>query len=335
MADTEHPSDEEAQLTSSGRLKRLEQFGGTSNPARSVRRRRQRMPGLALLPTALTLGNAVCGIAALIELAKAYGATQTGDPGEAIVRLAYAALLIGAGTLFDALDGKVARMTGTAGEFGAQLDSLCDVVTFGVVPALLLRVGGELFYAGGPYAVGNDSQVLWAIAALYTCCAVMRLARYNVETIEADEHKTFMGLPSPAAAASVAGIVLGASWFAQEYEWFAEQPWPWILRVVFPALGAGIALLMVSRIRYLHLFNRLVSRRQSLRMMVALLAVATVGYILIEYWKLMVPLLMLSYVLSGPGYLGWRMLRGRGLLGRRQALAERKRRRHEEIKGKA
>jgi CDP-diacylglycerol---serine O-phosphatidyltransferase len=333
MSDKDQPSDDKPQFTPSGRLNPVASRAEGADAGRSTRRRRQRMPGLAMLPTALTLGNAVCGVAALIELAKAYGATQVGDTSEAILRLSYASLLVGLGMLFDALDGKVARMTDTAGEFGAQLDSLCDVVTFGVVPALLLRVGGELFYAGGAY--DNDSKVLWAIAALYTCCAILRLARYNVEAGDSDEHKSFMGLPSPAAATSVCGLVLGASWFTAEMSWFGEEPWQWVLRICFPAMGAVIALLMVSRIRYVHAFNRLVSRRQSLRLMVAMLFMATVVYVLIDYWKLMVPLVMLAYVLSGPAYLGWRVMRGRGLLGRRQALAEHKRRRNEGKKAKA
>lgn len=322
------------QPTASGRLIQLD---GASDSQRladtntSHRRKRQRMPGLAMLPTALTLGNAICGIAALIELAKAYAAITTGDFKEVTARIGYAALLIGAGMLFDALDGKVARMTATTGRFGAELDSLCDAVTFGVVPALMLRVGGEFFFARAPFTLGFDTKLLWAVCGLYACCAILRLARFNVETSNDDDHTVFHGLPSPAAAASVCALMLGCTWFYDSFDWFDEQPFPWILRVVIPLTGAFIGLMMVSRIRYVHAFNRLVSRKQSLRTMVIVLVVILLVVVFIDYWKLMVPALMFGYVLSGPLYFAYRFLRGRGLLGRRLAIAERRRRRNEEM----
>jgi CDP-diacylglycerol---serine O-phosphatidyltransferase len=298
-------------------------------PGFTRRRRRERMPGLAMLPTALTLGNAVCGVAALIELAKAYAAIVTGDHTEVLTRIGFASLLIGAGMLFDAMDGKVARMTATTGRFGAELDSLCDAITFGVVPALMIRVGGEFFFAREPFALGIDTKILWAVSGLYACCAILRLARYNVETVSDGDHNVFHGLPSPAAAASVAGLMLGCSWLYENAGWFDEQPWPWILRFVIPVVCAFIGLMMVTRIRYIHLFNRLVTRRQSLRTMVLFLLLAAVVVLLYEQWKLLVPVIMLTYVLSGPGYFAWRLLRGRGMLGRRRAVEERRRRRTE------
>ena len=98
--------------------------------------------------------------------------------------------------IFDALDGHVARLAKTTSDFGAQLDSLCDVVTFGVAPAFLLvkMCPGFTF---------NHSQMVWIIAAAYACCAALRLARFNVETDDEDDHMNFSGLPSPAAASVV------------------------------------------------------------------------------------------------------------------------------------
>lgn len=321
-------SQRQAEISTSGRLIQLDASESGLHPGVNTSRRlrrRQRMPGLAMLPTALTLGNAISGVAALIELAKAYAAIGT-NPDEVYLRLGYAALLIGAGMLFDALDGKVARMTATTGRFGAELDSLCDAITFGVVPALMIRVGGEFFFA----SLDFDTKILWAVSALYVCCAILRLARYNVETDDEDDHTSFRGLPSPAAAASIAGFVLALSWIHENFEWFGQQPWPWILRFLIPAVCAFVAVMMVTRVRYVHLFNRLVSRKQSLRTMVIFLVLLTVLWVFGSYWRLTVPGLMLVYVLSGPVYFAYRFIRGRGLLGRRLALAERKRRRSEQ-----
>lgn len=284
------------------------------------------MPGLAMLPSMLTLGNAICGIAAMIELMKVFAATQAGNVAEVYLRLGYASLLIGGGMLCDALDGKVARMTSTTGRFGAELDSLCDAVTFGVTPALMIRAAGEFFFVRD----SMDTKILWAISGLYICCALLRLARFNVEHAAEDDHSHFKGLPSPSAAASICGLVLGATWFHREFEWFRSDGWVWAMRVVIPAVSALVALMMVSRVRYSHLFNRFTGRRQSLRTMVGFLLIVTLTVIFIEqYWRLMVPGLMLTYVASGPVYLGYRFIRGRGLLGRRLEYAERLRQRDE------
>jgi len=320
------------EVSASGRLIRLDSADAAA-PTESTRRRRahKRMPGLAMLPTALTLGNAIAGIAALIELLKAYSALNVGNASEVYLRLGYAALLIGAGMLCDALDGKVARMTATTGRFGAELDSLCDAITFGVVPALMIRVAGEFFFSG--YEI--DTKILWAVSGLYACCAILRLARYNVETDAEDDHISFRGLPSPAAAASIACFVLALTWVHEHFAWFSEQPWPWILRFAFPVVCAFIAFMMVTRIRYVHVFNRFVTRKQSVRTMVVFLALLMVIVVFSRYWRLSLPALILAYVLSGPAYFVYRFLRGRGLLGRRLALAERKRRRAERSGQKA
>lgn len=314
--------------TASGRLNKLDASEGAEGDVTTTRRRlrRQRMPGLAMLPTALTLGNAVAGVAALIELTKAYHAEMTGDTSEFYVRMSYAALLIGAGMVFDALDGKVARMTSTTGRFGAELDSLCDAVTFGVVPALMIRVGGEFFFSGYDF----DSKILWGVCGLFACCAILRLARYNVETDDESDHNSFRGLPSPAAAACIAGMFLGLTWLHEHVDAFAGQPWPWILRVFIPVTAAFVGLMMLTRFRYIHLFNRFVTRRQSLRTMIVFLVVVMFVVIFSSYWRLMVPVAMLAYALSGPVYFTYRFVRGRGLLGRRQVLAERKRQRLEQ-----
>ena len=104
--------------------------------------------------------------------------------------------------VFDGLDGYVARLARTTSDFGAELDSLCDVVSFGVAPGVF---DGEDVPASLPLV---HDQAIWIIAAAYAACAALRLARFNVETSDDDEHLHFSGLPSPAAAAVIAGFAI-------------------------------------------------------------------------------------------------------------------------------
>ena len=130
----------------------------------------------AVLPTMLTLGNAVCGFGAITFAAKWSG----GDPA---LSLFIASCLIYLAMVFDALDGSAARLTNQTSEFGAQLDSLCDAISFGAAPAFLML----------QFSQSRDfhPRFLWLIAALYVVCAVLRLARFNVETDEDDAHDCF------------------------------------------------------------------------------------------------------------------------------------------------
>ena len=324
-----------AETTTSGRLIQLD--AGESGRLAGVstrRRRRTRMPGLAVLPSMLTLGNSLCGVAGIIELFKAFAATaafhDTGNitsANEALLRLAYACLFIGGGLVFDGLDGKVARLTDSTGRFGAELDSLSDVITFGVLPAVLIRAGGEFFFVGAGYAI--DTKILWSISAIYCACAILRLARFNVETQDHDEHNTFQGLPSPAAAGSIAGLVLGPSWLCEHFNLYHDPTFEWILRIAIPLIGLFIGLMMITRIRYVHIFNKLVSRQRSLKTLVLLMLFLATVLATLKFWKLWVPAVTLTYVASGPVYLGYRFVRGRGLLGRGMAIAERKHKRQE------
>ena len=113
----------------------------------------------------------------------------------------FSAWLIFLAMVFDALDGYMARLAKSASEFGAELDSLCDMVSFGVAPAfLLVKMCPQFSFL--------HKEAVWVIAASYAVCAALRLARFNVETSDEDDHMSFRGLPSPAAAASVAGFAI-------------------------------------------------------------------------------------------------------------------------------
>jgi CDP-diacylglycerol--serine O-phosphatidyltransferase len=188
---------------------------------------------VAILPTLITLGNGICGVASI------YSTTQ-GD----FVTAAWAIL---AGLVFDGLDGKVARATRSASAFGTQLDSLCDAVTFGVAPSALLVALLTKTYGAGTLM----ERALWVIGILFACGAIIRLARFNVETSETDSHSYFSGLPSPGAGGTIASAVLTSNALKD------NSDWAWLLPTILPILMLALGLLMVSRIRYVHLMNRL------------------------------------------------------------------------------
>jgi CDP-diacylglycerol--serine O-phosphatidyltransferase len=190
---------------------------------RRRRRGRRRDRGVrtfgSVLPSMLTTGNLAAGFFAIVE-------ASTGDP----VRASYA-LFVAA--VFDILDGRAARMTGSESKFGAEYDSIADTVSFGVAPAVVaFHAGGfiELNWAG------------WVMAFIYTACASLRLARYNV-TSERYRGR-FDGLPTPAGA----GMVISTVWFRGFLE---SQGVQLHLPALLPAIGVAlIGLLMVSPIPY-------------------------------------------------------------------------------------
>ena len=157
----------------------------------------------AILPTMFTLGNLVCGFFAIV-IASRVPAPKEGLAQTLVVdsiNCMDSAWLIFLSMVFDALDGYIARLSKSASEFGAELDSLCDMVAFGVAPAfLLVKMCPQFSFF--------HKEAVWVIAASYAVCASLRLARFNVETSDEDDHLSFRGLPSPAAAASVAGFAI-------------------------------------------------------------------------------------------------------------------------------
>src|SRR5207237_5356422 len=136
------------------------------------------------------LGNAVCGFAALAFASKIDPNNSSTD-----VFFAWSAWLIFGAMVFDGLDGYVARLSKTSSDFGGQLDSLCDAISFGVAPAFLLLLLGREW---GEHPV--IQKAIAVVAVLYMACAILRLARFNVENSpDPAAHKRFKGLPSPAA----------------------------------------------------------------------------------------------------------------------------------------
>jgi CDP-diacylglycerol--serine O-phosphatidyltransferase len=235
---------------------------------------------IAILPTLLTLGNAVCGFSAIAYASKIDGTPDT----EAY--FATAAWLIVAAMLFDVLDGYVARLSKTASSFGGELDSLCDAISFGAAPAfLILRMGREwetILVARNTIAV---------IASLYLVCVILRLARFNVEN-EPDpaSHKRFKGLPSPAAAGCIVSLAILRSQVANDWTGFNPDVVRRVVSVWAPLGGLAVALLMVSRVSYPHLTKQLLRGRRHfgylLRIILAVfvLALARELSLIIIFW---------------------------------------------------
>jgi len=243
------------------------------------------MRSIAALPNLLTLANAFCGLLAISKGIDAL-ALSAEAPHLFYVRLETACWLIFLGMVFDALDGKVARFTGGASDFGAQLDSFSDALTFGCAPALLAKV--LLEHEGPLYDLPGNPRLHFIAAASFALMAILRLARFNLETDQSEKaHRHFMGLPSPGAAGAVVATILfyltmsrpedieivdgsptpiGQA-LAMFREWHVAIP-AWflpLLPLMLPALG----LLMVSRVRYVHLMA-FVTRRKSFYNLVGL-----------------------------------------------------------------
>ena len=224
------------------------------------------MRSVAALPNLLTLANAFCGLLALSKGIDAL-ALSGSDPGLFYVKLDTACWLILLGMVFDALDGKVARMTGGASAFGAELDSFSDALTFGCAPALLAKV--LLEHEGPLHGFPGHPRLHFLAAAAFALMAILRLVRYNLDE-GGDETHSFRGLPSPAAAGAVAStiwlylilrrpeleVVEGTPTpFSRVMSWMEGVGWgpalnqvPLLLVVLLPSLG----ILMVSQVHYSH-----------------------------------------------------------------------------------
>jgi len=282
---------------------------GRSRERRRHRRKLRRVPPLSVVPTLLTLGNLLCGFAAIHYAALPIGPSQIF--GWSTLTVAGAVIFLA--MVFDALDGTVARLTRSTSDFGAQLDSLADIVSFGVAPAyMMMRLVSHYYGPGWSSATGGGLSILgpdadntyakfaWAVAAIYVSCAALRLARFNVETPSpADEdHRSFRGLPSPGAAGTVASlIVLHQHLLVKIYGESAPPEFAPASSLLIPLVTALCAVAMVSRMRYAHIVNRYLRGRRSFRY-VAILVVPIVAAIL--WLQVTMAIAFVLYSLSGP-----------------------------------
>ena len=211
--------------------------------------RRPRKAAYAL-PTLFTAGNIFLGYLAILRSFKgAMAAASAGGAGAASQHFTFAAVAIGAAVFLDGLDGRIARMTNTTSDFGRELDSLADVISFGLAPAVLAFAWGVQFVDPviGERARGQIFNAGYFVAFLFLLCGSCRLARFNIQKNPIPKNpgrpdrKYFVGLPIPAAAAMVCAVVFG----------FDGEPlgW-WPLSVLWLGLLALLGFLMVSTWRY-------------------------------------------------------------------------------------
>lgn len=242
----------------------------------------------------LTLANMICGFYAIIHVGAVIWSDGEPTPGDSF-QVAAIAILVG--MVFDMLDGRVARLTNSCSEFGAQLDSLADAITFGVAPGVLVAMLHGMGRYGG--AEPFWSKVAWVFGMVYACGAVIRLARFNVETTDHSEeaHLSFKGLPSPAAAGVVATLVL------LQHHFRGTQLGIGLLNAMpFVALAAGY--LMISRFKYVHFANRFLKGRKPAEYLTAVLFGAVLAFLFPE---IMVTIGFCGFALSGPllGFRDW------------------------------
>ena len=299
---------------------------------RRLRRRSRRayIRSVYSLPSLATLGNAICGFGAIYVCA----IDPSGDTNEPWTWTAFfihhhflaAAYLIFAAMLFDAIDGRLARFTRHTTDFGGQLDSLADVVSFGVAPAFMAL---EIFHAFVQDAHLElptiVTRAVWAIGALYMSCAAIRLARFNVSNEHGEQHHfSFLGLPSPGAASVIAAFVLMQQDLIEPGDRFGWKLHPALYDVsavfvwLLPPLVLVAGLLMVSDIRYPHLVNRYLRGRRSIaRLLLAL----TIVLLMVIVHRYTLGVGTLVYTFSGPASLLMARLRRRSRVGESAPIA--------------
>ncbi|HUN80949.1 MAG TPA: CDP-alcohol phosphatidyltransferase family protein [Phycisphaerae bacterium] len=272
---------------------------------RWARRRERVLKTVAVLPSLATLGNLVCGLGAIYMCMLSMAAQRSDLPaslGSSKIEhifptfLAIAAYLIVGAMAFDGIDGRLARFARKTSEFGAQLDSMADIVSFGVAPAVLVLCVVHPENVKGLEVLARVYwRAEWVMAAVYVCCAALRLARFNVENV-ADEsaHMGFRGLPTPGAACAVVGMVI----FHQEM--LRDLGPVWAANLVtysLPPFAAILGLLMVSRIPYPHMINTILRGKRSFRQVVAISILLLVALI---QFQLAIAFAAAGYALSGP-----------------------------------
>lgn len=245
----------------------------------SVEQRMRRTGAIYLLPNLFTTGAMFAGFYAIIA----------GFNGHFVT----AAIAVFVAGLLDGLDGRIARLTNTQSEFGIQYDSLSDLVSFGLAPALVIYS----WSLSGLKAYGDFwGKVGWLVAFVYAACAALRLARFNTNAGKVDKH-FFQGLASPAAAGTLMALVWAVEDFGGD-----RRALVWLT----PLLTTGLALAMVTRLPY-YSFKVWPERVRFLWILVAVVALA----LLAAHPPNVLLTLSLIYAASGPTWWLWRRLRRR------------------------
>lgn len=233
-----------------------------SENGRTVRRQ-----GVYLLPNLFTTGALFAGFYAVI-------AAMRGEFEAAAIAIFFAAV-------FDGLDGRIARLTNTSSKFGAEYDSLADMVSFGVAPALVMF----------SWALGDLGKFGWSAAFIYVACAALRLARFNTRIDTADKNY-FTGLASPAAAA----IIASAVWVCHDLGWVGVGL-PFEISVLVALLTSAVGILMIANFPYYSFKG--VDFRGRVPFVVIILVVLGFGLVTLDP-PLILLLAFLAYAVSGP-----------------------------------
>jgi CDP-diacylglycerol--serine O-phosphatidyltransferase len=274
--------------------------------------------GVFIVPSLLTTGNIFCGFYSVTESLLASQALSLGDAAIATEHFDRAAVNIGFAYLFDALDGRIARMTGATTDFGVELDSIADVLSFGIAPALLA-------YSWGYGTLPQLHKIGWAVSFLFLICGALRLARFNVQARQPNpkhfpnspkvEKKAFVGMPIPAGASLIAAIV--HFWPSPIYQGaqlnlLGSQRITsvdgTILAIGLIVLVAGLAFLMVSTLRYSS-FKGAGVRKYHPRIL--FVGIALIGLLIWFYSRWTLLILATVYVCSGIAVKLWAMVRPR------------------------
>ena len=243
----------------------------------SVGGKTERQRGIYLLPNLFTTGALFCGFYAMISAMDG--------------RFESAAMAIFAAMVFDGLDGRVARLTNTQSKFGAEYDSLSDMVSFGVAPALVVF----------NLALGDLGKFGWTCAFIYVACAALRLARFNTQ-IDSADNNFFTGLASPSAAALVAGTV----WVCSDEGWLGAQL-PNELAIIVACVTALTGLLMILNVPY-NSFKGL-DLKGRVHFVAMILVVLAFGLVMLDPARVLLAMAVI-YALSGPVVLALQKLRG-------------------------
>jgi CDP-diacylglycerol--serine O-phosphatidyltransferase len=231
-----------------------------------------RRSGIYLLPNLFTTAALFGGFYAII-------AAMRGSYESAAIAIFFA-------MVFDGLDGRVARLTNTTSKFGAEYDSLADMVSFGVAPALVAF----------SWALGGLGKFGWAVSFVYVACAALRLARFNTQ-IDFSDKNFFTGLPSPAAAAMIAAIV----WVCHEEGWVGTGL-PVELAVTIGCLTAVIGVLMIVNMPY-YSFKGL-DLRGRVPFVVIIMVVLLFGLVTLDPPRVLLVAFAI-YAFSGPVRMFW------------------------------
>jgi CDP-diacylglycerol---serine O-phosphatidyltransferase len=246
------------------------------HPRRKFRGARLRR-GVYLLPTFFTVANMMCGYYAILSAFE--GRASDFDN---------AAIAIGVAFLFDSLDGRIARAMGTHSDFGKELDSLADIISFGIAPACLAYAWGIRAAASANAPGGiHLEQAGWVVGFFYLACAGWRLARFNIQGMASADKRYFAGMPTPLAACMIASIVhFNGGGPVQD----VGAAVLWLLLMVL--LGA----LMTSAVRYYSFKDVQWTRRQPA---IAILLLAVLVGLIVYFSKPTLLILASGYVVQG------------------------------------